>query len=433
LTISPSKRLGQNFLQDAQLAEEIVNNLASQSGEPLVEIGPGLGALTVHLLKIDAPLTLIEFDRTIAADLRTRLADRPRTTVIEADAAQFDFGHFIPGGPFQLIGNLPYSSATPIIASWLDPALPITRAVVMVQKEVAERLAAPPDCHDYGNLSVRVQRRFEVRIVKIVPPDVFKPRPKVDSALVVLTPHLPPGPPPCRTRTLERLLKAGFSQRRKQLGKLLAGVNVDWEAGAAFLGANLQARAEDLTVSEWVRLARWADGIPEQIVDTSQEEFDVVDERDEVIGVRSRRQVHEEGLRHRAVHLLIRNRAGEILLQLRSAWKDRHPGVWDSSAAGHVTSGDDYLPTVRREVIEELGVEVEPRLIARIEAGPETGMEFVRLYTAEHEGPFRPDPDEIDAVRFFAPEVITEWLVQRPEDFAPGFIRCFREASAFRD
>jgi len=410
-----------------------VNNLDLNPGQHVVEIGPGLGALTHWLLEHPIRLTLIEFDPSIAADWAERLATHPNATVIEADAAQWDYHQLIPSGPFQLVGNLPYSAATAILAAWLDPALPISRAVAMVQKEVGQRLTALPDCKDYGALSVRVQQRFETTLDCLVPPSAFKPAPKIESAVIRFDPQDRKSLPPCRSRTLDQLLRAGFGQRRKQLGKLFRGIGVDWETGADFLQVDPRSRAEDLSLKQWCRLARWAGGFADQVTDSSGEWFDIVDENDAVTGQERRSVVHEKGLRHRAVHIFITNPEGHLLLQLRSIWKDNHPLVWDSSAAGHVSAGDDYLITAEREIEEELGVQVRPREIGRIAACEETGMEFVRIYHAEHPGPFQFDPDEIDAVHFFDRPTIHKWIDARPQDFAPAFIGCLRVAEADLD
>ena len=161
--------------------------------------------------------------------------------------------------------------------------------------------------------------------------------------------------------------------------------------------------------------------------DVHGETFDVVDEEDRPVRQASRHDVHRNHWRHRAVHIFVFNRAGELFLQKRSRWKDAHPSRWDSSAAGHVNAGQDYEETALREVQEEMGIAVEQvALLARIEAGPMTGWEFVRLYRAEHEGPFQLPPAEIETGGFFPVNVIEEWTTRRPEDFATGFIECFR-------
>jgi 16S rRNA (adenine1518-N6/adenine1519-N6)-dimethyltransferase len=156
----------------------------------------------------------------------------------------------------------------------------------------------------------------------------------------------------------------------------------------------------------------------------------VVDENDVQIGTASRGEVHARDLRHRAIHIFVFNRAGEIFMQLRSRWKDRHPSKWDSSAAGHVNAGDDYEETARRELEEELGVTAPVEEIGRVAACEQTGWEFVRLYRAQHEGPFRLPPAEIESGAWFTPEQIERWAGARPGDFAPGFLECWKRWSA---
>ena len=157
-----------------------------------------------------------------------------------------------------------------------------------------------------------------------------------------------------------------------------------------------------------------------------EEEFAVVDEMDRVIGSAPRSEVHGNNLRHRAVHVFLFNRAGELLLQKRSHWKDRHPNLWDSSAAGHVGAGEEYDNTAARELQEELGVSADLTRVAQLPASAETGEEFIWLYRGEHEGPFAPARAEIDAVQFFAPEAVARWIEQRPDDFAPGCLEIWR-------
>jgi len=140
--------------------------------------------------------------------------------------------------------------------------------------------------------------------------------------------------------------------------------------------------------------------------------------------------VHGNNLRHRAVHIFIFNRAGELLLQKRSRWKDRHPELWDSSAAGHVSAGEEYDATAARELREELGVTTELKRVIKLPASEQTGQEFIWLYCGEHEGPFTPPGGEIEAVQFFSREQVARWIARHPNDFAPGFIACWRGAVA---
>ena len=156
----------------------------------------------------------------------------------------------------------------------------------------------------------------------------------------------------------------------------------------------------------------------------ADEIFDVVNERDEVIGQRTRGEVHRLGLRHRAVHVLVFNGRGELFLQKRSLRKDTFPGAWDSSTSGHLDTGEDYDAGAVRELREEIGLEVTraPERLFRIEACAETGQEFVWIYRLEAEGPFVLHPEEIETGGWFTPEAITRWLAERPEDFARAFV-----------
>jgi 16S rRNA (adenine1518-N6/adenine1519-N6)-dimethyltransferase len=150
--------------------------------------------------------------------------------------------------------------------------------------------------------------------------------------------------------------------------------------------------------------------------------FDVVDEGDHVVGQAPRGRVHAEGLRHRAVHILVINSAREVLIQLRSPSKDKHPETWDTSACGHVDAGEDYLTAARRELGEELGLEHVPPLgrIGRITACEETGQEFVEVFCTFAEGPFHFSRDEITEVRWVAPHELEKWMMDSPAEFAPA-------------
>jgi len=149
--------------------------------------------------------------------------------------------------------------------------------------------------------------------------------------------------------------------------------------------------------------------------------FDIVDANDQVIGSAPRSEVHAKGLRHRAVHMLIYNSNHELLIQFRSPEKDRHPNTWDSSAAGHVDSGETYKIAANRELQEELGISVpELKEIGYLQACEETGQEFVRVYEAYHEGPFHPQASEIAEVRWISIPELEHWMAEKPKEFAPA-------------
>jgi len=164
----------------------------------------------------------------------------------------------------------------------------------------------------------------------------------------------------------------------------------------------------------------------------NEEIFDVVNERDEVVGRQPRSEVHRLGLMHRAAHVLVFNAAGQIFLQKRSLKKDRQPGVWDSSASGHVDAGEDYDACAVRELREEIGLEMPtvPQRLFKLDASPETDQEHVWAYRCEAEGPFRLDPEEIERGGWFAPEEVTRWMAQRPEDFASALLTIWRRLKA---
>jgi isopentenyldiphosphate isomerase len=159
-----------------------------------------------------------------------------------------------------------------------------------------------------------------------------------------------------------------------------------------------------------------------------EEMFDVVNERDEVIDRQPRSEVHRRGLRHRAVHVLVFNARGQVFLQLRSMKKDRQPGVWDSSASGHVDAGEGYDAAAARELREEIGLNTDrpPRRRFKVGAGAETDQEFVWVYQTEAEGPFALNADEIERGGWFSPEEVTRWIAERPGDFAGAFRRIWR-------
>ena len=435
LQLTPSKTLGQNFLHDQNLARWIVAQLDAQPGDTLVEIGPGLGALTGVTLETGARLTVLEKDARLADFLRRRFEGEPRLRVEHTDALDFDVRSLWPQRPVKVFGNLPYYISTPLLFHFTSPASPVERAVFLLQRELAERLAAAgPGTKDYGILSIVVGRRWRVKLLRILPASVFLPEPRVDSALISLLPRAEGELPPCDAQTFEELVRAGFSQRRKQLRKLLPGVGsnggeLPWPEIAARLGVPETARGEELTLPQWIALANIFRPVePEAAQNAKGERFNVVDETDRVVGMETRAVVHATGLRHRAVHIFVFNARDEIFLQKRSPWKDKHPGKWDSSAAGHLDSGEEYATAAARELVEELGIKDElPALqeIGSLPASEETGWEFIRIFQAKHEGPFRWPAAEIEWGGFFPVEVVQAWIDANPADFAPGFIKCW--------
>ena len=429
LSLHPSKSLGQNFLADTNLARWTVEQLELSPEDHLVEIGPGLGALTEFAAPACGSMTLIEKDARLAGRLEQQFTGDGRVTVLHQDALDYDVRAVFPRMPAKLLGNLPYYVTSSILFRYGGDPSPFSRIVLTIQREFAARLAAGPRTKDYGALTLLVQRRWEVKYLRTIPASVFMPRPKVESAAILLTPRPPGMLTDCDAQRFARLVKQGFSQRRKQLRKLLG--DAAWPDAARALGVSEQARAEELSLAQWVELTNrslaGAADLQSQAQDVHGEIFDVVDENDRVLRQASRHDVHKNHWRHRAVHIFVFNRAGELFLQKRSRWKDAHPGRWDSSAAGHLNAGDDYGQTALREVNEEMGIQVERvELLAKIDASAMTGWEFVHLFRTEHEGPFRLPPAEIETGSFFPISVIREWIERRPEDFATGFIESFR-------
>jgi 16S rRNA (adenine1518-N6/adenine1519-N6)-dimethyltransferase len=428
--MKPTRSLGQNFLHDQNLAEWIVAQLELAPDEPWVELGPGLGALTEFALQRSRNALLVEKDARMVAVLRERF---PGVEIVHGDAGEFDVRELFARGPVKVLGNLPYYVSSQILFWFTNEPSPASAFIFTLQKELAERLAARPRTKSYGALTLLIGRRWEVKYLRRLPAKVFHPAPNVESAVVALTPRGPGDLPECDGALFARLVKQGFAQRRKLLRKNLADRALDWPALTARLGVEVTTRAEELSLVQWVTLTNFAAGAvaePESAQDVHGEIFDVVDEADRVVAQASRHEVHERDLRHRAVHVFVFNSRGELFLQKRSRWKDRHPQQWDSSAAGHVSVGETYELTAPREIREELGVDAPAIELATIAASERTGWEFVRLYRAQHDGPFTLHPAEIESGAYFTLDQIARWSAARPQDFAPGFLECWR---AFRE
>lgn len=427
--VMPSRQLGQNFLTDAATARAIVDHLDLQPEDTVVEVGPGTGALTNHVVGRVKKMVLVEFDSRLAAALKEKFAGRADVEVVHQDAVEFDLRRLFPERPIKFLGNLPYASGGAIMKNFLSVPHPFSRAVIMLQKEVIDRLSALPGHSDYGLLSLRVQSAWNVQTVMEVPPEVFYPIPQVDSSVAVLTPRT--DLPAFDRRLFDELLRRGFGQRRKQLHKLMPEHD-GWSSLIEQLGVPTTVRAEELNLSQWLTITHHFDDHPlKEIPQKGSEIFDVVDENDQVVSQATRAEIHAQGLRHRAVHIFVFNKRKDLLLQLRSMLKDNHPGVWDSSAAGHLDTGEDYAACAVRELQEELGIAKETIVeVGKLPPSPATGWEFVTLYAAQYQGSLRFPCSEIDAVQWFPLPVIEEWVENRPSDFATGFIECWK---LFRD
>ncbi len=248
--LSPRRDLGQNFVADANTVRRIAHLARVGPGDRVVEIGAGLGSLTLALAETRADVLAVEVDRGLAAALRTIVAEHPNVRVIEADAMTLDWDSVIGPDPVVLVANLPYNVATPLVADVLDGVGRVERLLVMVQREVAERFAAAPRTAAYGAVSVKIAYWASARIVGFVPASVFVPRPNVESAIVEIVRHEPPATDPTLLFTLVR---TAFNQRRKMLRRSLSEVVTP--AQFAVAGIEPTARPEELDVTAWCALA----------------------------------------------------------------------------------------------------------------------------------------------------------------------------------
>ena len=249
----PRRRFGQHFLIDRLVIDDIVEAIAPQPGQRMVEIGPGLAALTRPLAERLGQLTVIELDRDLARQLRSQ----PKLTVIEADVLKVDFtllakqdSAAIPA-KLRIVGNLPYNISTPILFHLLDAVDVVEDQHFMLQKEVIDRMVAAPSTSDYGRLSVMLQWRYAMENVLFVPPHSFDPPPRVDSAIVRMVPHAEPQK--LDVKLLSELVRVAFSQRRKLLRHTLG----QWLEQHGFAGQfDVKRRAEEVPVAEYLALAQ---------------------------------------------------------------------------------------------------------------------------------------------------------------------------------
>jgi 16S rRNA (adenine1518-N6/adenine1519-N6)-dimethyltransferase len=249
------KRFGQHFLHEPGVIARIVRAIAPKPGDSLVEIGPGLGALTAPLLEAAGALTVIELDRDVIPHLRAACGESPALTVVQADALRVDYTRLAAGRRLRLAGNLPYNISTPLLFHLLEHSGAIGDMHFMLQKEVVRRICAEPDTGDYGRLTVTVAARAEAAELFTVGPGAFTPPPRVDSAVVRITPR--PAPFPLRDLArYDRLVTLAFNQRRKTLHNALKG-EVD-DAAFAAAGIDPRARGETLSPEQFARLANVA-------------------------------------------------------------------------------------------------------------------------------------------------------------------------------
>ena len=244
------KRFGQHFLTDGAVIDQIVQAIAPLSGDAMVEIGPGLAAMTQPLVERLGHLNVIELDR----DLALRLRQHPQLSVTEADVLNVDFTALaasLQTQQLRVVGNLPYNISTPILFHLLDHVAVVKDQHFMLQKEVVERMVAAPSTANYGRLSVMLQWRYDMEMVLLVGPQAFDPPPRVDSAGVRMMPW--PQPADVQLKLLSELVQVAFSQRRKLLRHTLG----QWLEARAFSGVfDVKRRAEEVAVAEYVALAQ---------------------------------------------------------------------------------------------------------------------------------------------------------------------------------
>jgi 16S rRNA (adenine1518-N6/adenine1519-N6)-dimethyltransferase len=249
------KRFGQHFLTDRGIIEDIIQTINPKAGEPMVEIGPGLAAMTQPLVERLGHLTVIELDR----DLARQLQAHPQLKVVEADVLKVDFSALAksmvsqaqPPSKIRVVGNLPYNISTPILFHLLDAVAVIEDQHFMLQKEVVDRMVAKPCTSDYGRLSVMLQWRYAMENVLMVPPNCFDPPPRVNSAIVRMVPHAEPAV--LDVKLLSEIVQVAFSQRRKLMRHTLG----QWLQARGFAGQfSVQRRAEEVSVQEYVALVQ---------------------------------------------------------------------------------------------------------------------------------------------------------------------------------
>ena len=263
VTRGRTRALGQHFLRDRTVVERVLALIAPTARDLVVEIGPGRGALTDALAARAGRLLALEIDAGLAAALQARFADAPTVEILQADARRFDYAGLgarrpDPDGRVLVAGNLPYSVGKPILAALVEAGSAIDEMTLMLQKEVADRVAAPPGSKTYGALSVLTQAAAQVRLAFAVPPGAFSPPPQVDSAVLHLRPHREPPVPIPDPHRFAAVVRAAFGQRRKSLANALAaGLAMPAEVArerCQAAGIDPGRRAETLSLAEFARL-----------------------------------------------------------------------------------------------------------------------------------------------------------------------------------
>ena len=256
----PRKALGQNFLTDHNIINKILRAAQLQPTDAVLEVGPGRGALTELLAAQAGKLVAVEFDRDLAALLRTHFAGQEQVTIHEQDILKVDFAELLGSRTFKVVANLPYNISTPVLFRFLEERQRFSRLVVMLQKEVGERLAAAPDCSDYGILTVLFRQWFEVKREFLVAPGCFFPPPKVESVVISLTPLAASRVEVGNQTLFERLVKAAFGMRRKTLWNCLKNGGIaepeQLEQLLAACSIDGRRRGETLAIEEFALLSR---------------------------------------------------------------------------------------------------------------------------------------------------------------------------------
>jgi len=265
-TRRPLKALGQNFLVDNNIIAKIIQSADINPEDCVLEIGPGRGALTEHLARKAGRLVLIEYDHALAAGLQALYADNPRVTVVDADILAVDLAALLgDGAGWKVVANLPYNISTAVLFRLQEVRDRLSRMILMLQKEVGDRLVAAPDCSDYGVTTVLLGLWFDMRREFIVPPGCFHPRPKVDSAVLRFVPLPGPRVPVGDEEIFRRVVKGAFGMRRKTLVNCLKAAELatgeELRLILAECGIDGQRRGETLTLDEFAALSRRFSGV----------------------------------------------------------------------------------------------------------------------------------------------------------------------------
>lgn len=263
----PLKSLGQNFLMDRNIIDKIISSAALDFGDSVLEVGPGRGALTEILVERAAQLVLVEYDHALAADLSVRHRDNPRVRVVDGDILEVDLQRLLgrDDRKWKVVANLPYNISTQVLFRFLEVRHRLSRMVLMLQKEVGDRLVAPPDCADYGVTTVLLGLWFDMRREFVVSPGCFHPRPKVDSIVVSFVPLSTPRVDVGDESMFRRVVKGAFAMRRKTLSNCLKKADLPVSDGIEnvlkICEIDGQRRGETLSLEEFGRISRCLSGM----------------------------------------------------------------------------------------------------------------------------------------------------------------------------